>query len=147
MKQFSKRWLVLLLLMGILLLTLTGCGNTWGQGSVIWTMAIFFFWMIYIWMFITIFADIFRRNDIGGGKKAMWIIFVIFLPLLGILIYMISRPKMTEQDKQLMEQAEAKQKRAAGYSAAEEIAKAQALKDSGAITDAEFQELKRKALI
>jgi len=147
MKQFSKRWLVLLLLMGILLLTLTGCGNTWGTGSVIWTMAIFFFWMIYIWMFITIFADIFRRNDIGGGKKAMWIIFVIFLPLLGILIYMIARPKMTEQDKQLMEKAQAQQHRAAGYSAAEEIAKAQALKDSGAITDAEFQELKRKAMV
>jgi len=147
MKQFSKRWLVLLLLMGILLLTLTGCGNTWGTGSVIWTMAIFFFWMIYIWMFITIFADIFRRNDIGGGKKAMWIIFVIFLPLLGILMYMIARPKMTEQDKQLMEQAQASQHRAAGYSAAEEIAKAQALKDSGAITDAELQELKRKAMV
>ena len=147
MKQFSKRWLVLLLLMGILLLTLTGCGNTWGQGSVIWTMCIFFFWMIYIWMFIAIFSDIFRRNDIHGGKKAMWILFIIFLPLLGILIYMIARPKMTEQDKQLMEQAQASQKRAAGYSAAEEIAKAQALKDSGAITDAEFQELKRKAMI
>ena len=147
MKQYSKRWLVLLLLMGILLLTLTRCGNTWGTGSVIWTMTVFFFWMIYIWMFITIFADIFRRNDIGGGKKAMWIIFVIFLPLLGILIYMISRPKMTEQDKQLMEKAQAQQHRAAGYSAAEEIAKAQALKDSGAITEAEFQELKRKAMV
>jgi len=147
MKQFSKRWFVLLLLMGILLLTLTGCGNTWGQGTVIWTMAIFFFWMIYIWIFITVFADIFRRNDIGGGKKAMWIIFIIFLPLIGLLAYMISRPKMTEQDKQLMEQAAAQQHRAAGYSAAEEIAKAQALKDSGTITDAEFQELKRKAMI
>jgi len=147
MKQYSKRWLVLLLLMGILLLTLTGCGNTWGTGSVIWTMTVFFFWMIYIWMFIAVFGDIFRRNDIGGGKKAMWIIFVIFLPLLGILIYMISRPKMTEQDKQLMEKAQAQQHRAAGYSAAEEIAKAQALKDSGAITDAEFQELKRKAMV
>ena len=147
MKQFSKRWFVLLLLMGILLLTLTGCGNTWGQGTVIWTMAIFFFWMIYIWIFITVFADIFRRNDIGGGKKAMWIIFIIFLPLIGLLAYMIARPKMTEQDKQLMEQAQASQHRAAGYSAAEEIAKAQALKDSGTITDAEFQELKRKAMI
>ena len=147
MKQFSKRWLVLLLLMGILLLTLTGCGNTWGQGSVLWTMAIFFFWMIYIWIFITVFADIFRRNDISGGKKAMWIVLLIFLPLIGLLAYMIARPKMTEQDKQLMEEAAARQHRAAGYSAAEEIAKAQALKDSGAITDAEFQELKRKAMV
>ncbi len=150
MKQLSKRWLALLLLMGILLLTLTGCGtqvDQWGTGSVLWTMAVFFFWMIYIWMFIAIFGDILRRNDIGGGKKAMWIIFVIFLPLLGILVYMIARPKMTEQDKQLMEQAQAREHRAAGYSAAEEIAKAQALKDSGAITDAEFEELKRKALV
>ena len=147
MKQFSKRWFVLLLLMGILLLSLTGCGNTWGTGSVIWTMCVFFFWMIYIWMFISIFGDILRRNDIGGGKKAMWILFVIFLPLLGILIYLIARPKMTEQDKQMMEQAQASQHRAAGYSSAEEIAKAQALKDSGAITDAEFQEIKRKAMV
>jgi hypothetical protein len=146
MKQFSKRWLLLLLVMGVLLLSLTGCGQSW-TGSVIWTMCIFFFWMIYIWIFITVFADIFRRNDIGGGKKAMWIFFLIFLPLLGLLIYMIARPKMTEQDKQLMEEAAARQKRAAGYSAAEEIAKAQALKDSGAITDAEFQELKRKAMV
>jgi type VI protein secretion system component VasK len=147
MKQFSKRWFVLIMLMGILMLALTGCGQTWGQGSVIWTMSVFFFWMIYIWIFITVFADIFRRNDIGGGKKAMWIIFIIFLPLIGLLAYMIARPKMTEQDKQLMEQAAASQKRAAGYSAVEEIAKAQALKDSGAITEEEFQELKRKAMV
>ena len=147
MKQFSKRWFFLLALMGVLLLALTGCGNTWGTGSVIWTMCIFFFWMIYIWIFITVFADIFRRNDIGGGAKAGWIIFLIFIPLVGLLVYMIARPKMTEQDKQMMEQAQAQQKRMAGYSAAEEIAKAQALKDSGAITEAEFQELKRKAMI
>ncbi len=146
-KQFSKRWLVLLLLMGILLLSLTGCSQTWGTGSVIWTMCIFFFWMIYLWIFITVFADIFRRNDIGGGAKAGWIIFLIFIPLIGLLVYLIARPKMTEQDKQLMEEADAKQKRAAGYSAADEIAKAQALLDSGAITQAEFDEMKRKAMI
>ncbi len=147
MKQFSKRWLLLLLVMGVLLLTLTGCGNTWGTGSVIWTMCVFFFWMIYIWIFITVFADIFRRNDIGGGSKALWIVLIIFLPLIGLLAYMIARPKMTEQDKQLMEEAEARQKRAAGYSAADEIAKAQALLNSGAITQAEFDEMKRKAMV
>jgi hypothetical protein len=103
--------------------------------------------MIYIWIFITVFADIFRRNDIGGGKKAMWIIFIIFIPLIGVLAYMIARPKMTEQDKQLMEQAQAQQHRAAGYSAADEIAKAQALLASGAITQAEFDEMKRKAMV
>jgi flagellar biosynthesis/type III secretory pathway M-ring protein FliF/YscJ len=147
MKQFSKRWFVLLALMGVLLLTLTGCGSTWGTGSVIWTICVFFFWMIYIWMFITVFADIFRRHDMSGGKKALWIIFVIFIPLIGILVYMIARPKHLAQDAQMMEKAQAAQQPAAGYSAAEQIAKAQALKDSGAITEEEFQELKRKALI
>jgi hypothetical protein len=132
--------------MGVLLLTLTGCGNAWGTGSVIWTMCVFFFWMIYIWMFITVFADIFRRHDMKGWKKAFWIIFVIFIPLIGVIAYMIARPKHLAQDAQMMEQAQAIQQRAAGYSAAEEIAKAQALKDSGAITDAEFEEMKRKAL-
>jgi hypothetical protein len=132
--------------MGVLLLSLTGCGNAWGTGSVIWTMCVFFFWMIYIWMFITVFADIFRRHDMKGWKKAFWIIFVIFIPLIGIIAYMIARPKHLAQDAQMMEQAQAIQQRAAGYSAAEEIAKAQALKDSGAITDAEFEEMKRKAL-
>jgi hypothetical protein len=145
-KHFSKRWFVLLAVMGVLLLTLTGCGNAWGTGSVIWTMCVFFFWMIYIWMFITVFADIFRRHDMKGWKKAFWIIFVIFIPLIGVIAYMIARPKHLAQDAQMMEQAQAIQQRAAGYSAAEEIAKAQALKDSGAITDAEFEEMKRKAL-
>ena len=110
-------------------------------------MCIFFFWMIYIWMFIAIFSDIFRRNDISGGKKAMWIIFVIFLPLLGILIYMIARPEDDRTGQAAHGRSRSASNRAAGYSAAEEIAKAQALKDSGAITDAEFQELKRKAMI
>jgi uncharacterized membrane protein YhaH (DUF805 family) len=150
MKQVLKRWFFPALLIGILLLTLTGCGtqvDQWGTGSVLWTMAVFFFWMIYIWIFITVFADIFRRNDLSGGRKAGWVIFLIFIPLIGLLVYMIARPKMTEQDKQIIEQAEARQKRAAGYSAAEEIAKAQALKDSGAISEEEFQELKRKAMV
>jgi type VI protein secretion system component VasK len=147
MKQAFKRWFLPVLLLGVLLLTLTGCSGEWGTGSVLWTMAVFFFWMIYIWIFITVFADIFRRNDIGGGAKAGWIVFLIFIPLIGLLVYMIARPKMTEQDKQLMEEAEARQKRMAGYSAAEEIAKAQQLKDSGAISEEEFQELKRKAMV
>jgi type VI protein secretion system component VasK len=144
-KQFSKRWFFLIALFGVLLLALTGCSGT--TNSVIWSMCVFFFWFIYIWIFITVFADIFRRNDLSGGKKAMWIIFIIFLPLIGLLAYMIARPKMTEQDKQLMEEAEARQKRAAGYSAADEIAKAQALLASGAITQAEFDEMKRKAMV
>jgi len=118
----------------------------WTLWDVLWSMFVFFFWFMYIWLFITIFADIFRRNDMGGWAKAGWLIFLIFIPLIGALVYMIARPKMTEQDKQMMEQAEQRQKRLAGYSSADEIAKAKALKDSGAISDAEFEELKRKAM-
>jgi hypothetical protein len=135
---------VLILLMGILLLALTGCSST--TGSIIWGICVFFFWVIYIWMFITVFADIFRRHDMKGWKKAFWIIFVIFIPLIGIIVYMIARPKHLAQDAEMMEKAQAAQQPAAGNSPAEEIAKAQALKDSGAITDAEFEEMKRKAL-
>ena len=72
---------------------------------------------------------------------------IFFLPLIGLLAYMITRPRMTAQDKQMMEEMEERQKRMAGHSATEEIAKAQALEDSGAITEAEFQELKRKAML
>lgn len=145
MKWFAKRSFLLLALMGALLVSLTGC-QQW-TGSVIWTMCVFFFWFMYIWIFITVLADIFRRNDLSGGKKALWLFLIIFTTFIGLLIYMIVRPKMTDQDKQMIEEAQARQKRAAGYSAADEIAKAQALKDSGAITEEEFQEMKRKAMI
>jgi len=119
----------------------------WSVWDVIWSMFVFFFWLIYIWIFITIFADIFRRDDIRGWAKAGWMILLIFLPLIGALIYVIARPKMTEQDKRLAEEAQTRQERLATYSAADEIAKAQQLKEAGAISDEEFQELKRRAMV
>jgi type VI protein secretion system component VasK len=115
-------------------------------GDVLWSMLIFFFWFMFIWMFIAVFSDIFRRNDISGGAKAGWIILIVLLPFLGILIYMIARPKMTAQDKEMMDGYREEQRRAAGFSSADEIAKASELKASGAITDSEFEDLKRKAL-
>ncbi len=118
----------------------------WNLGTVLWAMLVFFFWFIFIWMFIGVFADIFRRNDIGGGAKAGWIILIVLVPFLGILIYMIARPRMTEQDRERMEGYAEAQRRASGYSPAEEIAKAQQLKDSGAISEEEFAEMKRRAL-
>jgi len=118
----------------------------WSFGNVLWSMFVFFFWVMFIWMFIAIFGDIFRRDDLSGWGKAGWIFLIFVLPFLGILIYMIARPKMTEQDKEMMEGYAEAQRRAAGYSAAEEIAKAQQLKDSGAITAEEFEEMKRRAL-
>jgi len=114
--------------------------------DVMWTIFIFFAWIIFIWLLIMVLADNFRRNDHSGWAKAGWTLFVIFVPVVGILVYMIARPKMTEQDKQLMAQAEAERKRMAGYSAADEISKLQRLKDEGAISAEEFEKLKAQAL-
>ena len=122
-------------------------------GEVVLGMIYFFFWFMAIWIFITIFADIFRRHDLSGGWKAIWIIVIFVLPFLGCLIYMISRP-VTEQDKVAMQQMAAPNAAAnaapaapaAGYSAADEIEKLGKLRDSGAITPAEFDAAKKRAL-
>ena len=116
-------------------------------GGILWTMIALFFWMMIIWMFIAVFADIFRRNDLSGWGKAGWILLVFIVPFLGILIYVIARPKMTEQDKEILMKAQEQQRRAAGYSAADEIAKLSALKESGAITADEFATMKQQALV
>jgi len=119
--------------------------------DVLWSMVIFFLFVIWIWILITVFADIFRRRDIGGGMKAVWIIFVIILPYLGVFIYLIAEGhKMAERNAQQMQSARAQQdeyiKSVAGSSAADQIAQAKTLLDSGAITQAEFDALKQKAL-
>jgi uncharacterized membrane protein YcjF (UPF0283 family) len=119
----------------------------WSFGNVLWTMIVFFFWFMFIWMFIAIFADIFRRNDISGGVKAGWIILIVILPFIGILIYMIARPKMTEQDRQMLAEVQEQQRRAAGYSAADEVAKLATLRDEGKITAEEFETQKARALM
>lgn len=119
----------------------------WQLGDALWAMLVFFFWFMAIWIFITIFADIFRRNDIHGGAKAGWIILIFILPFLGALIYIIARPKMTEQDKEMIAQAQEAQRRISGYSAADEIAKLGALRDSGKITAEEYEDLKSKAML
>ena len=121
-------------------------GPTLTFWDVIWTMVAFFFWFMLIFIFISIFADIFRRNDLTGGWKAIWIILLVFLPFLGALIYIISRPKMTPQDLQMITQADAAQKAAAGVSTADQIEKLNQLKESGAITVPEYEALKKKAM-
>ncbi len=117
----------------------------WSFGNVLWAMLVFFFWFMAIWIFITVFADIFRRNDISGWAKGGWILLIFIVPFLGALIYLIARPKMTAQDKEMMEQAQEAQRRIEGYSAADEIDKLVKLRDSGAITPEEFEDMKRKA--
>ena len=118
------------------------------------TMLVFFAWVIWFWLLITVFADIFRRHDIGGGGKVLWMIFVIVLPFLGVFIYLIAESKgMAERNEARAVQAQQQfdgyvQGVAAnsGSGSAAEIEKAKGLLDSGAITQAEFDSLKQKAL-
>ena len=117
----------------------------WNVGSVLWTMLVLFFWVMAIWIFIAIFADIFRRNDLSGWAKAGWIFLIFIVPFLGALIYVIARPKMTAQDKEMLEQAQEAQRRVSGYSPADEIAKLAELRDKGEISAEEYTDLKRKA--
>ena len=118
----------------------------WSFGDVLWTMIGFYFWFMIIWMFINVFGDIFRRNDLSGGAKAGWLFLLVILPFLGILIYMIARPKMTEQDKAIVAQMQEQRRRVEGFSAADEIAKLAKLRDEGSITAEEYERLKVNAL-
>ena len=103
-----------------------------------WYMFVFYLFFMVIWMFIQVFADIFRRENLSGWGKAGWILLIFIVPFLGILIYMIARPKNTEQDQRMMAEAQATQARLVGGSAVDDIAKAQALLDKGSITQDEF---------
>jgi hypothetical protein len=120
--------------------------------DVMWTMLVFFAWVIWFWLLITVFADVFRRHDIGGGKKALWIIFVIVLPYVGVLIYLIAEHQgMADRNMKQVQQSQAQmddyvKSVAATADPAEQIAKAKGLLDSGAISQAEYDQIKAKAL-
>jgi len=116
-------------------------------GEVLWSMLAFFFFFMAIWIFIAVFADIFRRNDISGWVKAGWVILIFIVPFLGALIYLIARPKMTEQDKQEMAKMKEAQRRVEGYSAADEVAKLAKLRDEGKITAEEYETMKKQAML
>ena len=116
------------------------------------TMVVFFLWVLWFWLLFTIFADIFRRRDISGLAKTAWIVFAILLPFLGVFVYLITQNVgMTERQLQRA-RAERDQfddyvrQTASSGGAAAEIDKAKQLLDSGAITQAEFEALKQKAL-
>ena len=118
--------------------------------DVLWTMFIFFLWVIWFWLLFTVFVDVFRRHDIGGWKKAAWLVFVIILPFLGVFIYIIvENDGMTQRnlDRAKTQQAafDTYVRDTAGGSAAE-IADAKKLLDEGTITQAEFDTIKQKAL-
>ena len=119
--------------------------------DVVWTMFIFFGWIIWFWLLFTVFGDVFRRNDLSGWGKTGWIVFTILLPFLGVFIYLITQSSgMTERN---IERSQTQQSQfdeyvrdTAGGGAATEIERAKKLLDSGAITQAEFDSIKQKAL-
>jgi len=121
--------------------------------NIFWTMILFFFWVAWIWVLIGIMTDVFRRDDASGWTKALWTIFVIFLPFAGVLAYLIINGKGMSERR--ISDAQAQQARFAEYvqttagssgGPAHEIEKAKSLLDSGAITQPEFDSLKAKAL-
>src|SRR5262245_45224336 len=118
--------------------------------NILWTMIIFFAWLAYIWIVITVFIDLFRRDDVGGWGKAAWVVFVIVLPFLGVLVYLIAQHDgMRERS---LRQAQAQKQQFDEYvrdtagGPATEIAKAKELLDRGAITQDEFDAIKAKAM-
>ena len=116
-------------------------------GDWLWAMVEFFFLFMAIWIFIQIFADVFHRRDLSGAAKAGWIILLFVLPFLGAIIYMIARPKMTEQDREDIQKIQEAQRRVTGYSPAAEIEKLSKLRDAGEISAEEYTRLKERALV
>ena len=120
--------------------------------DIFWTMILFFAWVVWIWMMVVILTDVFRRRDIGGWSKAGWTAFLIVLPFLAALIYLISQhDAMAERGAKAVEAQQNAldshiRKVAASDGPAAEIANAKSLLDSGAIDQAEFAQLKQKAL-
>jgi len=126
-----------------------GSGSGYPFLDVMWTMLVFFMWVIWFWLLITIFSDLFRR-DLSGWAKTGWVIFLIILPFLGVFIYLITQSKaMAERRAQ---EVQASQSQFDSYvrnvsgGSADQIAKGKELLDSGAITPEEYDALKRKAL-
>jgi hypothetical protein len=120
--------------------------------DVLWTLLVFFVWVIWFWLLITCFADLFRRRDASGGKKVLWVVFLILAPFLGVFVYLIANHDgMAERN---LKQAQAQQRQfdeyvretAGGGGATAEIERAKGLLDTGAISQAEYDQIKRKAL-
>jgi hypothetical protein len=124
-----------------------------GSGQVFWSMLWFFLFVIWIWMLFAVFGDIFRSQDLSGWGKALWSIFIIFLPYLGVFVYLIARGhkmaensvrEATERESQFREYVQSVSGGSGG--AASEIARLADLRDKGVLSEEEFQAAKAKAL-
>jgi len=127
--------------------------SEFGTGQVFWSMLWFFLFFIWLWLLITVFSDIFRSHDMGVFAKAIWVIFVILLPYLGVFVYLIARGhKMQEHAMQAAKandeamRAYVRDAAGTGASPAEELSRLNDLKSQGVIDDAEFQRLKAKVV-
>jgi predicted PurR-regulated permease PerM len=120
-------------------------------GQFLWSLLVIFFMIMYFMILFSVVVDLFRNHQMGGFAKALWIIFLIFIPLISLLIYVIVYGKSMAQRQQAavidaQQQQDAYIKQVAGTSPAEQIAQAQQLLNSGAISQDEFDKLKAKAL-
>ncbi len=124
-----------------------------GTGQVFWSLLWFVLFFIWIWLLIMVFSDIFRSHDLSGWGKALWSIFIIVLPYLGVFVYLIARGQKMQEHAVADAKAHDAAARAyiqgvagGGSGAADEIARLAELRDKGVITEAEFQQGKAKAL-
>ncbi|HEY7071766.1 MAG TPA: SHOCT domain-containing protein [Acidimicrobiales bacterium] len=124
-----------------------------GTGQVFWSFLWFFLFFIWIWLLIVVFGDIFRSQDLSGWGKAIWCIFIIFLPYLGVFAYLIARGGKMHEHAMAAAQAQDQAMRSyvqsvagSGGSTADELARLADLREKGVISDAEFEQLKAKAL-
>ncbi len=120
--------------------------------NIFWSMFIFFLWILWIWILIWIIIDIFRSHDLSGWAKALWFLFILFIPLVGVLVYLIARGhKMHEHAVQQAQQQDQEfrayvQDAAGSQSSADQLAKLADLRDRGVISAEEFEREKAKVL-
>ena len=126
--------------------------------SLVWTMFVFFSWILWFWLLIMVYTDMFRRKDIGGGAKTLWVIFTLLVPFIGVLTYLITqgrsmgerREQEAERQRSAMDEyvrsVAATSTNGSGSNGADQIVKAKSLLDSGAITADEYDAMKRKVL-
>ena len=121
--------------------------------NVFWTILEFFLWVIWFWILITVIIDIFRSSDLSGWGKALWFLFVLLIPLIGVVVYLIARgDKMHERAQQQAQQQDDALRKylqdevAAPTSTADQLTKLADLHDRGAITDQEYEQQKAKVL-
>lgn len=114
-------------------------------GSFILDMLVIFVFVLWIWLLITVFSDLFRRHDVSGGGKVVWVIFLIVLPYLGVLVYLLTQGGgMAERQQAQAEKAREELRNVVGFSVADEIRKLDELKAKGSITEAEYAKLRAR---